>query len=154
MTKIPHRVHRFVSSKFSGNWNLGAISRRWFACSFTTPRRISIVLIPSGRASVAPLSQALSLRAALRADELERARTQYQFLAFASDAPSGVQRRAQEALALIGQRLALAPEAVAPEASLPDASADETAATETEETTVRNTSRIDGYWRWCGQQGR
>lgn len=73
--------------------------------------------------------------AALRADELERARTQYQFLAFASDAPSGVQRRAQEALALIGQRLALAPVAEAPEASLPEAGGDETAATETEETT-------------------
>jgi len=46
--------------------------------------------------------------AALRADNIERARTHYQFLAFSSDAPAGVQRRAQEAMALIAQRTALA----------------------------------------------
>ncbi|WP_291844691.1 tetratricopeptide repeat protein [Maricaulis sp.] len=75
--------------------------------------------------------------AALRAGEIERARTQYQFLAFASDAPSGVQRRAQEALALVAQHNSLVGEADdgAASAAAPDAGADgETAGQETEET--------------------
>ncbi|WP_304072336.1 tetratricopeptide repeat protein [Maricaulis maris] len=59
--------------------------------------------------------------AALRADNIERARTQYQFLSFSSDAPAGVQRRAQEAMALIAQRMALAEPAAADEATTDDA---------------------------------
>ena len=73
--------------------------------------------------------------AALRADEIERARTQYQFLAFANDAPGGVQARAQEALALIAQRNALAGD-VATEAT-PEAVLD------TEETTDAGDSGDD-----------
>ncbi len=65
--------------------------------------------------------------AALRAGDHERARTQYQFLAFASDAPAGVQARAQEALALIAQR-------AAPADTLADDAAIEHAPVETDET--------------------
>lgn len=55
--------------------------------------------------------------AALRADDLDRARREYQFLSVGFDVPQGVARRAQEGLALIAERpepVAETPAAAAP----------------------------------------
>jgi hypothetical protein len=55
--------------------------------------------------------------AALRADDLDRARREYQFLSVGFDVPQGVARRAQEGLALIAERpepVAQTPAAAAP----------------------------------------
>jgi hypothetical protein len=46
--------------------------------------------------------------AALRDGQLDRAEEAYQFISFAFDAPEGVRRRAQEALAIIERERALA----------------------------------------------
>jgi hypothetical protein len=55
--------------------------------------------------------------AALRGDDLDRARREYQFLSVGFDVPQGVARRAQEGLALIAERpvpVAQTPAAAAP----------------------------------------
>ncbi|MGY6629184.1 MAG: tetratricopeptide repeat protein [Oceanicaulis sp.] len=59
-------------------------------------------LTRSGSA-VGPLARELMAAAALRDQRWEDARRRYELLSFALDAPSGVQRRAQEALAYIAQ---------------------------------------------------
>ncbi|OLF77775.1 hypothetical protein AWH62_03640 [Maricaulis sp. W15] len=114
----------------------------WDSLSFSDiDLRLSVLI--GGDSPFRHLARETIAAAALRADEIERARTQYQFLSFASDAPSGVQRRAQEALALIAQRNALAGEPVdASAAEEAPAIAPETA-TETEETTDAGDSGDD-----------
>ncbi|KAA5804832.1 tetratricopeptide repeat protein [Alkalicaulis satelles] len=53
--------------------------------------------------NVGPLARELMAAAALRDERWEDARRRYELLTFALDAPPGVQRRAQEALAFIAQ---------------------------------------------------
>lgn len=108
-----------------------AIWARWDALSFND---IEIRLTPLTR-DTAPyrfLARETIGAAALRDGNLERAREVYQFINFALDAPDGVRRRAQEALALIEQRTATAAPAAAETAPEPEAAAEPATQPETE----------------------
>ena len=79
---------------------LKAVWARWDTLSFAD---VEIRVSPLAGAS-SPyrlLARETIGAAALRAGDLERAESEYQLLTFALDAPQGVQRRGQEALALI-----------------------------------------------------
>ncbi|MDF1767438.1 tetratricopeptide repeat protein [Maricaulis sp.] len=80
-----------------------AVWAAWDTLSFSDiDLRLSRLV--NGESPFRHLARETIASAALRADNYERARTQYQFLAFANDAPAGVSARAREALALIAQR--------------------------------------------------
>ncbi len=74
--------------------------------------------------------------AALRDGDLDRARSAYQFISFAFEAPDGVRRRAQEALAIIERDEALA-------APAPQDEATEAAPAETPDATTEDNSAGD-----------
>ncbi|MBO6728283.1 MAG: tetratricopeptide repeat protein [Maricaulis sp.] len=79
---------------------LKAVWARWDELSFAD---VEIRVSPLAAAS-APyrlLARETIGAAALRAGDYDRAQSEYQLLAFSLDAPQGVQRRGQEALALI-----------------------------------------------------
>lgn len=87
-------------------------------------------LEPLARAdsAVGPLARELMAAAALRDQRWDDARGRYELLTFALDAPSGVQRRAREALAYIDQNApAPAPEPVEPAQSATDEAAPDAA---------------------------
>lgn len=73
--------------------------------------------------AVGPMARELMAAAALRDQRWDDARRRYDLLAIALDAPSGVQRRAREALAYIDQN---APAAIPAEPAEGDAPADQT----------------------------
>lgn len=108
-----------------------AVWARWEALSFSD---IDIRLTPlTGETSPYRfLARETIGAAALRDDNLERAREAYQFLSFSFEAPDGVRRRAQEALALIEQRTATAPQPAAPEDAAPEAGSETQTETQTE----------------------
>ncbi len=103
-----------------------AVWASWDTLSFSDiDLRLSRLV--NGQSPFRHLARETIATAALRAGDHERARTQYQFLAFATDAPAGVQSRAQEALALIAQR-------AEPAETIADDTAAEETPVETEET--------------------
>ena len=108
---------------------LKAVWARWGSLSFAD---IDIRVSPLAGAS-SPyrlLARETIGAAALRAGDLDRARTEYQLLAFSLDAPQGVARRGQEALALIASLSAVEeaealPEPVTEPETTPDNAAEE-----------------------------
>ena len=102
-----------------------AVWALWDSLSFADVE-ISLQSLASDTAPYRFLARETIGAAALRDGQLDRAEDAYQFISFAFDAPEGVRRRAQEALAIIERERALAaPEsAVIEEAPVDDVPAE------------------------------
>lgn len=112
---------------------LKAVWARWDALSFSEiDIRLSSLI--GDDAPYRFLAREGIAAAALREGQLDRARENYQFLSFAFEAPDGVRRRAQEALALIEQREAIAAPAGAGIEPVADETEPAQSQTETDET--------------------
>lgn len=79
---------------------LKAVWARWASLSFADVE-IRVSPLAGATSPYRLLARETIGAAALRAGDLERAESEYQLLTFSLDAPQGVQRRGQEALALI-----------------------------------------------------
>ena len=112
---------------------LKAVWARWDALSFSEID-IRLSSLTGDTRPYRFLAREAIAAAALRDDQLDRAREHYQFLSFAFEAPDGVRRRAQEALALIDQREALAGPARSESAPATDDAVPAQSQTETDDT--------------------